>query len=59
MKLESINGGPNTLIIANTMGLHRRGDFSGTTPREMIFVNYRGLTTANVIKKKIKRLFNS
>lgn len=58
MNLESINGKANTLIIANTMGLHRRGDFSGTTPREMIFVNYRGLTDATIIKQKIKSVLS-
>ena len=56
MTLDSINGKANTLIIANTMGLHRRGDYSTTTPREMIFVNYRGLATSNIVKKKIKRM---
>ena len=58
MKIDSINGKANTLIIANTMGLHRRGDYSTTTPREMIFVNYRGLATSNIVKKKIKSLLH-
>jgi hypothetical protein len=58
LMLDSINGRANTLIIANTMGLHRRGDFSGTIPREMIFVNYRGLTDATILKQKIKSALN-
>jgi hypothetical protein len=36
-------GRANTLIIANNMGFHRRGDFSSSTPRETILLNFRHL----------------
>ena len=31
---------------------------STITKREMVFVNYRGLTTANIIKKRIKSMLD-
>jgi hypothetical protein len=33
--------GPNTLVIANNMGFHRRGEFTSETPREALLINYR------------------
>lgn len=32
---------PNTLVIANNMGFHRRGEFSRDQPRKSILVNFR------------------
>ena len=32
---------PNTLVIANNMGFHRRGEFTSETPREALLINYR------------------
>ena len=32
---------PNTLVIANNMGFHRRGEFTGSEPRKALLVNYR------------------
>lgn len=43
LKLESIDGKANTLIIVNTMGFHCRGDYLETRPRELIIVNYRAM----------------
>jgi hypothetical protein len=39
----SICGKANTLIIANNIGFHRRGDFSSDRVRETIMVNFRHL----------------
>lgn len=33
----------NTLVIANNMGFHRRGEFSSEEPRETILLNFRHL----------------
>lgn len=43
LKLESVDGKAGTLIIVNTMGFHRRGDYQETRPRELIIVNYRAM----------------
>jgi len=32
---------PNTLLIANNMGFHRRGEFHGNEPRKALLINYR------------------
>ena len=32
---------PNTLVVANNMGFHRRGEFTGSEPRQALLVNYR------------------
>ncbi len=32
---------PNTLVIANNMGFHRRGEFSCGTPRKALLINFR------------------
>ncbi len=32
---------PNTLLITNNMGFHRRGEFHGNEPRKAILINYR------------------
>ena len=32
---------PNTLVIANNMGFHRRGEFTSEIPREALLINYR------------------
>lgn len=32
---------PNTLVIANNMGFHRRGEFTAGEPRKALLVNYR------------------
>jgi hypothetical protein len=39
----SICGKANTLIIADNLGFHRRGDFLCDTPRETILLNFRHL----------------
>lgn len=36
-----ICGKANTLVIANNMGFHRRGNFTGEKPRETIVINFR------------------
>lgn len=56
MKVVPLEGKANTLIIANTMGFHRRGQFSTTTPREMIIVNYRGMASLSGFKKKYRAI---
>jgi hypothetical protein len=38
-----ICGKANTLVIANNMGFHRRGEFKGNQPRETILLNFRHL----------------
>lgn len=40
---SQICGGPNTLVIANNMGFHRRGEFHGSKPREVLLLNFRYL----------------
>jgi hypothetical protein len=37
---------PNTLVIANNMGFHRRGEFTGSEPRKALLVNYRNAEPA-------------
>jgi len=32
---------PNTLVIANNMGFHRRGEFTCDTPRKALLINFR------------------
>ncbi|QQS42027.1 MAG: hypothetical protein IPM63_03515 [Acidobacteriota bacterium] len=32
---------PNTLLIANNMGFHRRGEFNCSTPREALLISFR------------------
>lgn len=32
---------PNTLLIADNMGFHRRGEFHGSEPRKALLINYR------------------
>jgi hypothetical protein len=32
---------PNTLVVANNMGFHRRGEFTGSEPRKALLINYR------------------
>jgi hypothetical protein len=34
---------PNTLVVANNMGFHRRGEFTSARPRKSIQINYRYL----------------
>lgn len=34
---------PNTLVITNNMGFHRRGEFHGGDPRKALLINYRYL----------------
>ena len=38
-----ITGKANTLIIANNVGFHRRGDFTSRTPRRTVLLNFRHL----------------
>ncbi len=38
-----ICGKANTLIIANNVGFHRRGDFTSHTPRRTVLLNFRHL----------------
>jgi hypothetical protein len=45
LSVEPIEGKANTLIIVNTMGLHRRGTYATSKPRELVLVNYRPLDT--------------
>lgn len=54
MKVVPLEGKANTLIIANTMGFHQRGQFTTTTPREMAIVNYRGTAIMTGAKKKVR-----
>lgn len=32
---------PNTLVVANNMGFHRRGEFPSDSPRKALLINYR------------------
>lgn len=41
-----ICGKPNTLVIANNMGFHRRGEFTSERPRKTILLNFRHLEEA-------------
>ena len=36
----------NTLVIANNMGFHRRGEFNSTRPRKALLINYRNAEPA-------------
>lgn len=56
MKVVPLAGKANTLIIANTMGFHQRGQFSVTAPREMVIVNYRGMAAVGGLKKAYRAL---
>ena len=38
-----ICGKANTLVIANNVGFHRRGDFTSRTPRQTVLLNFRHL----------------
>jgi hypothetical protein len=40
---SSIVGRPNTLIMSNNQGLHRRGDYHGPRPRSMVNLDYKYL----------------
>jgi hypothetical protein len=48
MKLRetSMCGKANTLLIANTQGFHRMGDFSDERPREKIYICFREVESA-------------
>lgn len=37
---------PNTLVIANNMGFHRRGAFTSSEPRKALLINYRNVEPA-------------
>lgn len=39
----AIAGKANTLVIANNVGFHRRGDFSSSVPRRTVMINFRHL----------------
>lgn len=43
LKEEAICGKANTLVVADTCGFHRRGDFTGYEPRELVFLHWRHL----------------
>ncbi|MEK7536876.1 MAG: phytanoyl-CoA dioxygenase family protein [Patescibacteria group bacterium] len=53
MKVIPFTGKANTLVIANTMGFHRRGTHKTTKPRHLIFVDYRELETFKFLKRKL------
>lgn len=55
MKITPIIGKSNTLIIVNTMGFHRRGDYLTTTPRQVIIMNYRDLDSLRFWWKKLSQ----
>jgi len=55
MVATPIIGQGNTLVIANTMGFHRRGIHRTTKPRHLIFVDYRELETLKFLKRKLLR----
>jgi hypothetical protein len=38
-----VTGKAGTLVVANTLGFHRRSRFTSTQPREQVFLNYRYL----------------
>lgn len=38
---SQICAAPNTLVAANNMGFHRRGEFHGGEPRKALLINYR------------------
>jgi hypothetical protein len=40
---SSICGKANTLVIANNVGFHRRGNFTSPTPRRTVLLNFRHL----------------
>ena len=50
----SINGKANTLFIANTMGLHRRGDFLSTKPRSVLWISFRELDSIRFVKEALR-----
>lgn len=52
LELKSIVGKANTLIIVNTMGFHRRGDYLKTEPRELIQVSYRPLDSSRYLMRE-------
>ncbi|MFA5853706.1 MAG: phytanoyl-CoA dioxygenase family protein [Patescibacteria group bacterium] len=54
-ELKSIVGKANTLLIVNTMGMHRRGDYAMTTPREMVNVSYRVLETFKFFLRELRQ----
>jgi hypothetical protein len=41
MQETTICGKANTLVIANNMGFHKRGTFTGETSRETLLINFR------------------
>ena len=43
LREESITGPENTLVIADTSGFHRRGEFTNNEPRETIFMHWRNV----------------
>ncbi len=53
MKITPMIGKSNTLVIANTMGFHRRGDYLTTTPRQLIIMNYRDLDSLKLLRQKL------
>jgi hypothetical protein len=50
--LESITGKANTLIVANTMGFHRRGSFSDTRVRTVIPTSFDSLESLRYTRRK-------
>ena len=50
LAMESIQGKANTMIIVNTMGLHQRGEFLGTSERHAIFRSFRLLDSLQYMK---------
>jgi len=54
-RVVPIIGRANTMIIANTMGFHRRGAHKTIKPRHLIFVDYRELETFKFLKRKLLR----
>lgn len=55
MDVIPVIGKANTMVIANTMGFHRRGIHKTTKPRHLIFVDYRELESFKFLKRKLLR----
>lgn len=53
LRLESMSGKANTMVIADTMGYHRRGDFSTTTKRGLIVGSFGPLESLRYLRRKL------
>mgnify|MGYP000259344509 FL=1 len=55
-KPTPMEGKANTLVLANTMGFHRRGEFHNTKPREYAHLDFNYLES---LYSRLKYLFKS